>query len=60
MPGARTFAVTNPATGETLAVLADASAGDAETAIARASRALPAWQRLSAKAGPRCCGAGST
>lgn len=46
----RTFAVTNPATGETLAVLADASAGDAETAIARASRALPAWQRLSAKA----------
>lgn len=41
-PGRR-FAVTNPATLETLAEVADCGAAETETAIAAAHRAFPAW-----------------
>lgn len=38
------FEVTNPATGETLAEVADADPGLAERAVEAAHRALPAWR----------------
>jgi succinate-semialdehyde dehydrogenase / glutarate-semialdehyde dehydrogenase len=44
------FAVKNPATGETLAEVADHDAAGARTAIEAAERALPAWRALTAKA----------
>jgi succinate-semialdehyde dehydrogenase/glutarate-semialdehyde dehydrogenase len=47
--GAR-FAVRNPATGETLAEVADLDAADARAAIEAAAAALPAWSALTAKA----------
>lgn len=40
---ARRFAVTNPATLETLAEVADCGAAETEAAIAAAHRAFPAW-----------------
>jgi succinate-semialdehyde dehydrogenase / glutarate-semialdehyde dehydrogenase len=40
---AKTFTVVNPATGEPLAQVADASRDDARAAINSASAALPAW-----------------
>jgi succinate-semialdehyde dehydrogenase/glutarate-semialdehyde dehydrogenase len=46
--GAR-FAVTNPATGETLAEVADLDAADARAAIEAAAAALPAWRAKTAK-----------
>lgn len=46
--GAR-FAVDNPATGDTLAEVADASADDAVAAVEAAAAALPCWQALTAK-----------
>jgi succinate-semialdehyde dehydrogenase/glutarate-semialdehyde dehydrogenase len=46
--GAR-FAVTNPATGETLAQVADLDAADARAAIEAAAAALPAWSARTAK-----------
>lgn len=48
--GGRRFAVDDPATGETIAEVADASAADAERAIAAAAEALPGWSDLSAGA----------
>lgn len=47
--GSSRFAVTNPATGELLAQVANLSASEAEAAIAAADRALPAWRALTAK-----------
>lgn len=44
----RTFAVTNPATGDTLTEVADAGASDTLAAIDAASAALPAWAALPA------------
>jgi len=44
------FAVKNPATGETLAEVADLDAAGARAAIEAAERALPAWRALTAKA----------
>ena len=44
-----TFAVSNPANGEELAVLADASAEQAVLAVDAATKALPAWRAKSAK-----------
>jgi succinate-semialdehyde dehydrogenase/glutarate-semialdehyde dehydrogenase len=41
--GAR-FAVTNPATGETIAMVADSNAADARAATDAAARAFPAWR----------------
>lgn len=46
--GAR-FAVTNPATGATLAQVADMGAAETQRAIAAAERALPAWRARTAK-----------
>ncbi len=46
--GAR-FAVTNPATGETLAEVADCSADDAKAAVEAAHAAFPAWRAKTAK-----------
>jgi succinate-semialdehyde dehydrogenase / glutarate-semialdehyde dehydrogenase len=43
--GAR-FAVTDPATGETIAQVADSSPADARAATDAAARALPAWRDL--------------
>ena len=43
------FAVTNPATGEELAQVANLGEGDAQAAIAAAEQALPAWRALTAK-----------
>ncbi|MCY0389250.1 NAD-dependent succinate-semialdehyde dehydrogenase [Robbsia sp. Bb-Pol-6] len=43
--GAR-FAVTNPATGETLVEVPDSGAADARAATDAAARALPAWRNL--------------
>jgi succinate-semialdehyde dehydrogenase/glutarate-semialdehyde dehydrogenase len=43
------FAVTNPATGETIAEIADFDAADAHAAIEAAHRAMPAWAALTAK-----------
>lgn len=44
-----TFTVSNPANGEELAVLADASAEQAVFAVDAATKALPAWRAKSAK-----------
>jgi succinate-semialdehyde dehydrogenase/glutarate-semialdehyde dehydrogenase len=43
------FAVTNPATGETLAEVADFGASETQRAIEAASRAFPAWRAKTAK-----------
>lgn len=43
------FAVTNPATGATIAQVADMDRLQTETAIAAAERALPAWRKKTAK-----------
>ena len=43
------FAVTNPATGETLADVADLGPDDARAAIEAADRALPSWRAKTAK-----------
>ena len=45
----RTFAVTNPATGATIAEVADMGAAETRRAIAAAERALPAWRAKTAK-----------
>lgn len=42
------FHVDDPATGGTVAEVADGDAADADDAIAAAARALPAWRALSA------------
>ncbi|SEK93946.1 NAD-dependent succinate-semialdehyde dehydrogenase [Halomonas daqiaonensis] len=47
--GERRFAVTNPATGETLAEIPDLGAEDAREAISAAADAWPAWRRRTAK-----------
>ncbi|PRY72363.1 NAD-dependent succinate-semialdehyde dehydrogenase [Halomonas ventosae] len=47
--GARRFAVTNPATGETLAEVPDLDAEEAREAVAAAADAWPAWKRRTAK-----------
>ncbi len=46
----RTFPVTDPATGETLAHVADAGRDDARRAIEAAHRAFPSWSRTPAVA----------
>jgi len=46
--GGQGFPVTNPATGETIAVLPRMTASDTEAAVAAADRALPAWRSLTA------------
>ena len=43
-----TFPVTNPATGELLAEVSDASVDDVRAAIAAADAALPAWSKRTA------------
>jgi len=43
------FAVTNPATGELVAEVADCSVEDAQSAIDAAEKAQPAWAALTAK-----------
>jgi aldehyde dehydrogenase (NAD+) len=45
-PGKNTFATKNPATGETLATVANADASDVDRAVQAAKKALPAWQAL--------------
>jgi succinate-semialdehyde dehydrogenase/glutarate-semialdehyde dehydrogenase len=45
----RRFAVTNPATGETIAEVAACGADDARAAIEAAEAALPAWRARTAK-----------
>ena len=45
-----TFAVDNPANGQTIAQVANLSPADAENAIAAANAAWPAWRALTAKA----------
>ncbi|MEM7497279.1 MAG: NAD-dependent succinate-semialdehyde dehydrogenase [Pseudomonadota bacterium] len=45
----KTFAVTNPSNGETIADVADCSVADAERAIEAAHRAQPAWAAKTAK-----------
>ncbi|MGD0191113.1 MAG: NAD-dependent succinate-semialdehyde dehydrogenase [Rhizomicrobium sp.] len=47
--GAARFAVTNPATDETIAEVADLGAEDARRAIEAAAAAFPAWRRNTAK-----------
>jgi succinate-semialdehyde dehydrogenase/glutarate-semialdehyde dehydrogenase len=47
--GPARFAVTDPATGQTLAEVARVGAADASTAIAAADRAWPAWRAKTAK-----------
>jgi succinate-semialdehyde dehydrogenase/glutarate-semialdehyde dehydrogenase len=47
--GAKSFAVTDPATGETLAHVPDLGVGEARAAIDAAARALPAWSGKTAK-----------
>ena len=42
-----TFTVLNPATEEPVTTLTQASAADADEAIARASAALPSWRAVS-------------
>jgi succinate-semialdehyde dehydrogenase/glutarate-semialdehyde dehydrogenase len=42
--GGKRFAVTNPATGETIAQVADSDAADARAATDAAARAFPAWR----------------
>jgi len=46
--GAGTISVSNPATGELLATAPASTAADVGTAVAAASRALPAWRRTPA------------
>ncbi|HEX7533266.1 MAG TPA: aldehyde dehydrogenase family protein, partial [Methyloceanibacter sp.] len=46
---AKTFAVTDPATGEEIAAVPDLGAKEAAHAIEAASRALPAWSAKTAK-----------
>ncbi|WP_163649576.1 NAD-dependent succinate-semialdehyde dehydrogenase [Modicisalibacter sp. 'Wilcox'] len=48
-PGRRRFPVTDPASGETLAQVADLDAADARDAVAAAHRALPAWRATPVK-----------
>jgi succinate-semialdehyde dehydrogenase/glutarate-semialdehyde dehydrogenase len=45
----RTFPVTNPATGETIANVADLGADETHEAIAAAARAWPGWRARTAK-----------
>ena len=45
----KTFAVGNPATGETLAQVPDASAGDVDLAVQAARRAFLAWRDVTAQ-----------
>lgn len=45
----REFAVTNPATGETIAMVANMGRDDTLAAVAAASAALPAWRALTAR-----------
>lgn len=45
----RTFAVTNPATGETIAMVPDMGRDDALAAVSAAYQALPKWRALTAK-----------
>ncbi len=45
----KTFAVTNPATGELLAMVADCGAADARRAIDAAAKAQPGWAAKTAK-----------
>ncbi len=45
----RTFAVTNPATGETIAMVSDMGRDDALAAVSAAYQALPKWRALTAK-----------
>jgi succinate-semialdehyde dehydrogenase/glutarate-semialdehyde dehydrogenase len=47
--GRKTFPVTNPATGETLAVVPDMGASETQRAIEAADRAWPAWRAKTAK-----------
>jgi len=47
--GAKTFAVTNPSTGEKLADVADLSGADTRAAIDAAHDAFPAWAKKTAK-----------
>ncbi len=47
--GQQRFEVNDPATGETLATVANLSAVDGRVAIDAASTALPAWRRKTAK-----------
>ncbi|MEQ8769813.1 MAG: aldehyde dehydrogenase family protein [Phycisphaerales bacterium] len=44
--GGKRFATTNPATGETICEVAEASAADVDRAVAAAREALPAWRAL--------------
>ena len=46
--GGGTFAVTNPATGETIGHVPNMGAAETERAIAAAAAAFPAWSRLTA------------
>lgn len=46
---ARTFAVTDPATGETLVEVPDGGAADAQAAVDAAARALPEWRSRTAQ-----------
>jgi succinate-semialdehyde dehydrogenase/glutarate-semialdehyde dehydrogenase len=45
----QTFAVTNPASGETMTQVPDLGVAETRAAIDAASRALPAWRALTAK-----------
>lgn len=47
--GGTTYAVLNPANGETVAQVAKGGATEAHEAIAAAERAFPAWRKLTAK-----------
>lgn len=44
------FEVTNPASGEVIAHVENAGAGEARLAIEAAQRALPAWRAMTARA----------
>ncbi|MFQ5439085.1 MAG: aldehyde dehydrogenase family protein [Paracoccaceae bacterium] len=45
-PGDEMFQTTNPATGQTLADITQASSGDVDAAVDAARRAQPRWERL--------------
>ena len=47
--GAKTFAVTNPSTGEKIADVADLTGADTRAAIEAAQDAFPAWAKKTAK-----------
>lgn len=47
--GAKTFTVDNPATGETIANVADLGAKETEEAVEAAYAAFPAWKKMLAK-----------